>query len=115
MWAEAGAAAAEVSPGTFPEGAGKSLTPSSAVSRVEFGLSCLLKPTENSVSCLLYLKDRDILGKESILISWSLPWVQAGVGWGVDGVMSHVCSPPRREQVVKDFRRLCLGRGHEQT
>lgn len=47
MWAEVGATA-EVSPGTSPEGAGKSLIPSSAVSRVEFGFSCVLIPTPNS-------------------------------------------------------------------
>lgn len=88
MWAEAGAAA-EVSPGTSPEGVGKSLTPSSAVFRVEFGLSCALKPTHNSSA----------LGKESILISWSLPWVQEGVGWWFDGVVSHVCSPPKERRV----------------
>lgn len=44
MWAEVGTEA-EVSPGASPEGAGKSLIPSSAVSRVEFGLLCVLIPT----------------------------------------------------------------------
>lgn len=82
MWAEAGAAAAEISPGTFPEGSGKSLTPSSAVFRVEFGLSCALKPTQNSVLMSPILEGQ---GRTGALFSWSLPWVQVGVAWGVVG------------------------------
>lgn len=75
VWAEADAAA-EACPGTCLEGAGKS--PSSAVFRVEFGLYPQTNPKLHW-SGLPYLQDRGIPGKESILLSWSLPWVQAGV------------------------------------